>query len=82
MALVITDQIYFTKGQLCGALMFSLLFAWITCWTNIQVAGDFMTLIWGHDNEFMRQTTISQKYDIHMAQGIPKILVLIKNLLL
>ena len=30
-----------TKGWDCGALMFSLMFAWTSCWKNSQVAGEF-----------------------------------------
>ena len=49
------EWIPLTKGQWCIALMFSLLLAWIFCWTNNQiemlVIWDTVGLMWHHCNE-------------------------------
>ena len=44
--------IHLTKGQLCRALLFFLVLAWTSCWTNSQVVSewDALTFLWHQCN--------------------------------
>ena len=45
-----------TNGQLCGDLMFSLLIAWASGWTNRRIAGGGWTLMWCHCNGVIKHS--------------------------
>ena len=47
-----------TRGQYFGVSIFTLLFAWISCWTNSQFVGDLVT------DEFPSQRPVKRSFDI------------------
>ena len=52
------------KGQWRGALMFSLIYAWINDWVNNHEAGDLRRQHGHYDVIVMETVTVKQRYDV------------------